>query len=509
MRKKKKSQKKSNIEVCETNNFSNFSEKIVGFIFIFVFIVIIICSIYITTNSILFAPHRINSNLKQKLIPNSNIFRYTLKPLTDCTIYKIIETKDGKLALVGSIRAKNVSDFASSIPNAFIAKIDLNAVEEDRVVFFRECGGSEYDFFNDIIETEDECLIASGYTRSFDNDLKKAERYGESDKGYNWILKINPRPRQKKIIFNKCYDMENGLFKKMVESNGKLFFCTAPGNYTSATSIDDIAGIYREQILFKGNIIGIDPNIENEGGIFLNRVFGNDNEFYIFHDMLKARNGNLILSGGYKSNQVERNGEHNYHGGEDGFIMEFSPNTKSVVFFQCYGCEKSDKLYRIVECNDDGFIAVGEQLSAKNTWNTWILKTDLKNKSDYIFSKTYSETDLKHKNGYVVNKTYSENIKLSQLQFVENITEDLNFILSSQLVHRKWDKMIINTLEVVNIDSNNGKLHKDRIILDSYFNNCSNLLIIKTKYLEVVVVANLNGEFKLLKIPLNLEENNS
>ena len=158
--------------------------------------------------------------------------------------------------------------------------------------------------------------------------------------------------------------MKNGIFKKMVESNGKLFFFTAPDNYTS---VPPTPNIYREQIPSKGNIVGIAPDTQEEGGIFFNRVFGNDNEFYIFHDMLKARNGNLILSGVYKSNQIKRNEGHNYHGDEDGFIMEFSTHSKSLVSFRCYGSNKNDKFNSIRECRDGSFIAVGETLSI---WNT-------------------------------------------------------------------------------------------------------------------------------------------
>ena len=445
------------------NSDGNFFEKVVVPVYLFLLGSAIITSIYFAISS------NIKLNLKLKLIPNPNIFRRTSAILENCTVYKIIETKN-ELALVGVTSAKD----------AFIAKIDLNAARGGKIAFFCEYGGSDVDFFNDIIETEDGCLIASGYTSSLDNDLETAERYGESDKGYNWVLKIDPNKND--VIFNKCYDMKNGIFKKMVESNGKLFFCTAPDNYTS---VPPTPGIYREQIPSKGNIIGIDPSVENEGGIFFNRVFGNDNEFYIFYDMLKARNGNLVLSGGYKSNQVERNNvRHNYYGGEDGFIMEFSPQTELVVFFQCYGGKKRDRLFSIRECRDGRFIAVGEQLSAKNLLKTWILKIDLKRKNNYIFSKIYPDK-----------------IQLSKLPFAEDIAGNLNFPLTYQHVNKDSTILNENILEVISINSGKGKLQKNHIVLDSDFSSCDNILITKTKKSEIVVIAKIDKEFILFKLP--------
>ena len=56
-------------------------------------------------------------------------------------------------------------------------------------------------------------------------------------------------------------------------------------------------------------------------------------------------------------------------------------------------------------------------------------------------------------------------------------------------------------LEVINIDSSNGVLHKDRMILDSNFNHCDNILITKTKNSEVVAMAKIDGRFHLFKNP--------
>ena len=120
------------------------------------------------------------------------------------------------------------------------------------------------------------------------------------------------------------------------------------------------------------------------------------------------------------------------------------------------------------------------------------------------------KTNLKSKSGYVFSKTYPDSIKLSQLQFVENITEELNFLVNFQIIMKKTPtlSMIQHILEVRSIDSGNGELHKERTVIDYNFWPYSNLLITKTKNSEVVAIAQMNGRFHLFKIPSNLEENN-
>ena len=494
MKKKKKSQKNSNIEIRKTSKFGNFREIFRRVFFLLLFSIII---------GALFIFKFKSKEIINILQSNANTIQYSLPELKNCMVHKIIGTRDGQFALVGLKERTNRSEFQNRTTtnrvsdrnyNAFIAKIDLNAEKGKNIVFFGEYGGKGVDFFNDIIETQNGCLIASGFTEGLGNSL-------EPYQGYNWILKIDPLQRKaelenkNEVVFSKCYDMEYGLFQKMAESDGKLFFYTVPykANYSSEKSLSNLETFYKklvphdlrrynnEPVPSQGYIIGIDPSIKN--GIFFNKVFGNNYDSYVFTDMLKAKNGNLILSGIYNSKKMDKSHpeidvENNYQGGNDGFIMEFSPYTKSVAFFKCYGEKKNDKFYQILQCHDESFVVVGRRQSAEKRKlpRLWVLKTYLNNK--YIFSKTYDRFDI---------------LSDFESSFVENQLGGLNFLSIAR------SKKVI---KLSNISSRNAKFNKHKPILDTtdrFFDCC---MMTKTKEGEVVAVIRNYAGLNIYLIPI-------
>jgi len=175
--------------------------------------------------------------------------------------YRIIETKDGCLAIAGRADSNNgdlVNAEHHGGPDLWVLKIDpavaADPAATDRGIVFNYCyGGADDDNSRDIIETEDGCLALTGYTFSTDGDLTGKGNHGDADL---WILKIDPTiaNRTQGIVFNRCYGgsgYDRG--EKLVETNDK---CLAVTGYTNSND-GDVSGNHGDNDLW---VLKIDKN---------------------------------------------------------------------------------------------------------------------------------------------------------------------------------------------------------------------------------------------------------
>ncbi|MEP6685059.1 MAG: hypothetical protein ABJA35_17420, partial [Parafilimonas sp.] len=137
-----------------------------------------------------------------------------------CSDYgnKIKQTKDGGYIVCGSSCSSN-GDVGNNYgkDDGWLVKLDSSF----NIQWQKDCGGSDYDYLTDVVETFDSCFVTIGYSSSKDDDIKN--NHGGSD---CWVTKFSNKGN---ILWTKCFggsDEDYGYSILQTKDSGFIFLAS-------------------------------------------------------------------------------------------------------------------------------------------------------------------------------------------------------------------------------------------------------------------------------------------
>ncbi len=274
----------------------------------------------------------------------------------------ILQTSDGGYIAVGGTYSSD-GDFIDNHGkdgvrgvegiDAWIAKFDSLGIIE-----WQKClGGSGDEAFSCIIHTRDGGYIASGYTTSFDGDVKGQHggvspsiEYPCSDA---WIVKLT---NSGIIEWQKCIGGEYSEYAtSIIENSGKEGGYTFVG-YT--TSFDgDVMGFHS----------GIYPDyfsdvwivhLDSSGRIKWQKCLGGTDQDY-GHSIVEDYDHGYVIAGSTTSSDGDVVGFHaKSYKNPDGWVVKTN-DTGKIIWQKCLGGSGYTELYSLIKTVDGGFAVAG------------------------------------------------------------------------------------------------------------------------------------------------------
>jgi photosystem II stability/assembly factor-like uncharacterized protein len=221
-------------------------------------------------------------------------------------------------------------------------------------------GGSDDDYANSIIQTNDNGFIVAGYTKSNDGDVwgRKYEYYNDY-----WIVKLDS---DGDLLWTRCYggtshDYANSIIQ--TEDGGYII-----AGYTESNN-GDVSGNNGDSDYW---IV----KINSYGDIIWAKCFGGSDDDMAY-SILQTDDSGYLVAGSAESKDGDVSGN---RGGSDYWCIKLD-DTGNIEWEKCYGGSSTDIPYSVQPTIDGGYIIAGStssnngDVSGKNEGiDCWIVK---------------------------------------------------------------------------------------------------------------------------------------
>lgn len=221
-------------------------------------------------------------------------------------------------------------------------------------------GGSDREWAENVIETNDGGYLLCSETFSFDGDVHG--NHGESDA---WLLKLNSDGDTlwTKSLGGAGYDAAKSILP--ANDSGYLLCCI-----TDSDS-GDVHGNHGSNDIWL-------VRMNLTGDTLWTRCYGGS-ESDLVQAMVQTEEGDFIMAGSSSSADGDVHGN---HGGSDFFIMKVDASG-DTIWTRCYGGSNNEGIYDIKKVPDNGFLLTGYTLSEdgdinnhRGDYDAWIVKLD-------------------------------------------------------------------------------------------------------------------------------------
>ena len=235
-------------------------------------------------------------------------------------------------------------------------------------------GGSASDWSNRIITLEDSGYLVCGGVRSNDGDVHG--NHGQPD---IWVLRLNSNGD---TLWTKCYG-------GTAYDRAEILIRTNDNCYIMAgCSSSDDGDVHGNQGLIDYYII----KINDTGDTLWTRCYGgSDNE--CIYDIKQTADNGFIVTGYTKSDDGDVHGQ---HGDYDAWVMKLN-ETGELEWEKCLGGTSSEYTTKTLETSDGGYIFAGYTQSSDGDVHgnhgesdSWLIKVD--SQGDTLWTKCYGGT---------------------------------------------------------------------------------------------------------------------
>ncbi len=273
----------------------------------------------------------------------------------------------------------------------------------ETIVFSQCYGGTSENIMYKIIETRDGCLALAGETFSQDGDLAGVKTTkSENDL---WVLKVRPDSsisRKETIVFNQCYGGSNSERAfDMIESKDGYLSITGYADSKDG----DLTGL-KNSYHYDVWLLKIDANAKSKKeSIKFNQIYGGDGQNE-GHSIVETRDGYLTIAAFARSTGGDLKGKKSDDSADLWLLKidtKAKTRQESIKFSQCYGGGREDNIQSIIETKDGNLALAGwtdskdRMLEGKrkgggNDWDVWVLKIESKQVKDPKTGRIYYKT---------------------------------------------------------------------------------------------------------------------
>lgn len=342
-----------------------------------------------------------------------------------------------KAILISSICCFVLS-LISGYYNIVHGKILDSVITSGSGVFYDEfLGGSGFDQFTEVLQTNDDGYLAVGRSTSNDGEITDANNGSEDV----LIVKFNEDFDVEWIQQFGGSEIENGLSVIQTSDGGYLI---AGFSLSSDGEMDEINNGREDALLLK---------LDASGNIEWNKQYGG-NSFDFFYSVIETFDGDYVAVGRTSSTNGDFLGS---IGGYDGVVVKFD-NLGNIKWLKRHGGSGDDNYNEIVETSDNGYLIVGDSTStdfngSANNGNQDALIVKLDQNGDIDWHKLFGGSNndvffslsLTSDNGFIATGRSSSNDK--------DITDtysggyDGMIVKFDSLGNKEWNRLIGGTGE--------------------------------------------------------------
>ncbi len=342
-----------------------------------------------------------------------------------------------KAILISSICCFVLS-LISGYYNIVHGKILDSVITSGSGVFYDEfLGGSGFDQFTEVLQTNDDGYLAVGRSTSNDGEITDANNGSEDV----LIVKFNEDFDVEWIQQFGGSEIENGLSVIQTSDGGYLI---AGFSLSSDGEMDEINNGREDALLLK---------LDASGNIEWNKQYGG-NSFDFFYSVIETFDGDYVAVSRTSSTNGDFLGS---IGGYDGVVVKFD-NLGNIKWLKRHGGSGDDNYNEIVETSDNGYLIVGDSTStdfngSANNGNQDALIVKLDQNGDIDWHKLFGGSNndvffslsLTSDNGFIATGRSSSNDK--------DITDtysggyDGMIVKFDSLGNKEWNRLIGGTGE--------------------------------------------------------------
>jgi len=283
---------------------------------------------------------------------------------------------DGNLILLGSTYS---TDGAISSNHGgkdiWLIKTDTNGT----VIWEKTFGGSNNEYGNSIIQTNDGGFIISGITLSNDGDVGELSHTSDA-----WIIKTDSDGN---IQWEKTYggsNIEDANAIVQTDDGGYIFVARS---YSLDGDVSNHHDLYYTSDYW---VVKIDSN----GNMEWEKSYGGNSQD-VPYDIVKTSDGNFVIIGESNGNEVDAS---NPHGAYDIWMIKID-NDGTLIWEKSLGGTGSETGYKVMQTPTDELYAVGftesNDLDVSNLIGErdfWVIKLDAE--ANIIWEKTFGGTSI-------------------------------------------------------------------------------------------------------------------
>lgn len=286
--------------------------------------------------------------------------------------FAIISLADGSYVFSGhSGSSDGQVSYNHGSNDAWIVKLDASGT----MLWEKSLGGSQLEFINKIVPTNDNNLIIVGHTNSSDGDVFINQ--GSID---SWIVKLNPEGN---LIWEKTFGSLGDDYLYDIKP-------TSDGGYIASGQSDSVGGDFAGQ---HGLFDAWTVKLAGDGILQWQKIYGGslDESLNIAHETAE---GNFIFAGETASEDgqlVSGLGE------QDVWIVKTN-NLGEILWQQRYGGTASDVINAFVPTTNNGFVLIspstsndGDLTSNAGSFDFWLVKLTAENLANGAFEKSKLE----------------------------------------------------------------------------------------------------------------------
>lgn len=286
----------------------------------------------------------------------------------------IIETDNGGFLITGTT-ASNDGDVSGNHGGEDIWLVRLSSTGN---IVSQKCFGGSGDEYNGpsslgLIKTHDHNYMFAAVTNSSDGDVP--QNLGGND---GWVVKIN---RHGNIIFSKIYGgSADDDITSIMELNDSKYVIAGTTHSIDGTGIGNHGDA--DYMLIK---------IGTTGNVKWSRCYGGSGSD-IFHEGVGVFNNIIALGGSTTSSDGDVTG---FHGGADSWVIKINAQNGNIKWANCFGTALTETLLDLLKTND-GYVFVDAVDSAGyccfETWDAQAAK--ISNSGNEEWSKIFGGSDF-------------------------------------------------------------------------------------------------------------------
>jgi hypothetical protein len=300
----------------------------------------------------------------------------------------VVETLDGNIAVLGFTQSNDgdVIGKLTTDSDYWLLKLDLNF----NIIWQKTFGGTSDDRGQDIVATNDNGFLITGYSRSSDGDV--GENFGFHD---FWAMKLNSSGE---VLWEQSFGFSGNdrSFSAIQTVDGGYFISgfldvSASGGEgnDNGTSGKFKSGSTRHGV---GEFWGVKLNPEGE--IEWRRYYGGSNNDRSY-DAIQANDGNIIMAGSSESEDFDVT---NPQGSYDFWAVKVNPEG-DMIWQKNFGGSSIDIGYSITTTLDNQYLFAGDARSNdgdvkdfKGNTDFWLVKFN--ENGNMTWQSTYGGSDF-------------------------------------------------------------------------------------------------------------------